>query len=133
MLAAGAVVLDVRPGDAFAVAHLPGSINISLSGQFASWAGIALGLHSHPVLVADNSAQIEEARMRLARVGLDDIAGHLAGGVDAWRSAGFELATLPQLEPAEAAAYLSNPRWQVLDVRRRPEWDDGHIEGAHFA
>ena len=133
MLAAGAVVLDVRPGDVFAAAHVPGSINISLSGQFASWAGIALGLHSHPVLIADTSAQIEEARMRLARVGLDDIAGYLAGGIDAWRNAGFEVATVPQLEPAEAAAHLSDPRWQVLDVRRKPEWDDGHIEHARFA
>jgi glyoxylase-like metal-dependent hydrolase (beta-lactamase superfamily II)/rhodanese-related sulfurtransferase len=133
ILAAGGVVLDVRPGDAFAAAHVPGSINISLSGQFASWAGIMLGLHSNPVLMTDTEAQLEEARMRLARVGLDEVAGHLAGGVQAWSRAGFATASTPQMEPAEAAAHLDDPQWQVLDVRRKPEWDDGHVESAVFA
>ena len=33
-------------------AHVPGSIGIALSGQFASWAGGILGIHANPVLVA---------------------------------------------------------------------------------
>src|SRR5208282_4843533 len=59
-------VIDVRPGDEFAAGHVPGSINIALSGQFASWAGGILGIHSKPVLIGDTEAQIEEARLRLA-------------------------------------------------------------------
>lgn len=133
VLQAGGVLLDVRPGELFASAHVPGSINISLSGQFATWAGIALGLHSDPVLVADTDEQVKEARMRLARVGLDDVIGYLAGGVAAWRNAGHELKSLPQMEPAEAAGHIDDSRWQILDVRRRSEWEDGHIERAQFA
>lgn len=133
ILQAGGTVLDVRPAEAFAAAHLPGAINISLGGQFASWAGIVLGLHAHPVLIADSEEHVQEARMRLARIGMDDVAGYLVGGIEAWQDAGFAVASMTQIDPAEAAAHLSDPRWQVLDVRGRGEWDDGHIEGAHWA
>jgi rhodanese-related sulfurtransferase len=133
IIKAGGAALDVRPGDAFATSHVPGSINISLSGQFASWAGIVLGLRANPVLIADTDAQVSESRMRLARVGVDEIRGYLAGGVGAWRSAGFKTASLSQIDPAEANAHARDPRWQVLDVRRKPEWDDAHVEGAIWA
>src|SRR5690242_18655243 len=72
LLDAGVTALDVRPGDAFASGHVPGSINIALSGQFASWAGSVLGLSSRPVLIAETADQISEARLRLARVGIED-------------------------------------------------------------
>src|SRR5579859_1927635 len=84
MLKDGEIALDVRPGDEFAAGHVPGSVNIALSGQFASWAGTVLGLSSHPVLIAATDAQIEEARTRLARVGIEALDGYLAGGVAAW-------------------------------------------------
>src|ERR1051326_994571 len=67
----GVFVLDVRPNADFAAAHVPGSVNIALSGQFASWAGAIMGLSAHPVLVADTPEQYAEARLRLARVGID--------------------------------------------------------------
>ena len=50
-LSAGELALDVRPGDEFAAGHVPGSVNIALSGQFASWAGTVLGLAAHPCLL----------------------------------------------------------------------------------
>ncbi len=53
-LAQGQIALDVRPADDFAAGHVPGSINIALSGQFASWAGAVLGLSAQPVLIADH-------------------------------------------------------------------------------
>src|SRR5579863_10432242 len=67
MLNNGEIALDVRPGEEFAAGHVPGSVNIALSGQFASWAGTVLGLTAHPVLIAATEQQIEEARLRLAR------------------------------------------------------------------
>ena len=85
-------MLDVRSGEEFAAGHVPGSIGIALSGQFASWAGGILGIHSKPVLVGDSEAQIEEARLRLARVGIEDLRGYLAGGVTAWQKAGLPVA-----------------------------------------
>src|ERR1035441_5352537 len=81
LLNEGEIVLDVRPGDEFAAGHVPGSVNIALEGQFASWAGTVLGLSSHPVLIAGPHSQLEEARLRLARVGIEVLDGYLEGGV----------------------------------------------------
>jgi hydroxyacylglutathione hydrolase len=130
MLEEGVVALDVRPGDEFANGHVPGSINIALSGQFASWAGTILGLAARPVLIADSPEQLSEARLRLTRVGIEEARGYLNGGVGAWKQAGFALAELPQI-----TVQTLHDRWQahasqVLDVRREPEWHAGHIEGA---
>jgi len=120
----------VRSGDEFAAGHVPGSVNIALSGQFASWAGTVLGLASHPVLLADTEQQIEEARLRLARVGIEALNGYLQGGVAGWKAAGLPIATTPQISPQELQAKLQSGEVQVLDVRREPEWDGGHIESA---
>jgi hydroxyacylglutathione hydrolase len=128
-------VLDIRPGDQFAVGHLPGSVNIALSGQFASWAGSVLGIHSRPVLVGDTSAQIEEARMRLARVGIEDLCGYLAGGVGEWKKAGFPLLATRQISVQELSLELGNGNGHgiaVLDVRREGEWQAGHMAEAEW-
>lgn len=130
MLKEGEIALDVRPGDDFAAGHVPGSVNIALSGQFASWAGTVFGLSSHPVLTAATDAHIEEARTRLARVGIEALDGYLAGGVTAWKHAGLPVATIAQITVADLNAQLQSPGLQVLDVRREPEWDAAHIEDA---
>jgi glyoxylase-like metal-dependent hydrolase (beta-lactamase superfamily II)/rhodanese-related sulfurtransferase len=130
MLDEEAVALDVRPGDQFAQAHVPGSINIALSGQFASWAGTVLGLSTRPVLIAENPEQLSEARLRLARVGIENVAGYLEGGVSAWKQAGFALAEVPQITAQDLSNRLQAHTSQVLDVRREPEWNAAHIEHA---
>jgi hydroxyacylglutathione hydrolase len=130
MLNQGAIALDVRPGDEFAAGHVPGSVNIALSGQFASWAGTVLGLSAHPVLIAASDSQLEEARLRLARVGIEVLDGFLDGGVSAWKQAGFSVATIPQITVGQLNARLRTHEVQVLDVRRAPEWDAAHIESA---
>jgi rhodanese-related sulfurtransferase len=130
LLQQNANVLDVRPGDEFAAGHVPGSIGIALSGQFASWAGGILGIHSKPVLIGDSDAQIEEARLRLARVGIEDLRGYLAGGVAAWQKAGLPLVKTAQISPQELNQKLLEGSWRpldVLDVRREGEWQAGHI------
>jgi len=130
MLREGEIALDVRSGDDFAAAHVPGSINIALSGQFASWAGTVLGLTAHPVLIADTDQQLEEARVRLARVGMEALDGYLAGGLGAWKQAGLPVAQTRQITAEELRSRLRSGDVQILDVRRQGEWDAGHIEGA---
>ena len=130
MLSAGEMALDVRPNDEFAARHVPGSVNIALGGQFASWAGTVLGLSAHPVLIAASDAQLEEARLRLTRVGIEVLDGYLDGGVAAWTQAGFPLATITEMTANELDAQLKSHAVQVLDVRREPEWDAAHIESA---
>ena len=130
MLKAGEIALDVRPMDEFAAGHVPGSVNIALGGQFASWAATVLGLASHPVLIAETDAQIEEARIRLARVGIEELDGYLAGGVAAWKQSGQPLAIVAQIGAQELEQRLGAGKVQVLDVRREPEWDAGQVAGA---
>ncbi len=130
LLREGEIALDVRPGEEFAAGHVPGSVNIALSGQFASWAGTVLGLSAHPVLIAGSDSQLEEARMRLARVGIEILDGYLDGGVHAWKQAGFPMATISQINVGELETRSKAREVQVLDVRRGPEWDAAHIENA---
>jgi hydroxyacylglutathione hydrolase len=130
MLDDGALALDVRPSDEFAEGHVPGSINIALSGQFASWAGAVLGLSSAPVVIADNIEQLSEARLRLARVGIENLPGYLDGGVAAWKQAGFVIAQLPQITVQQLHDRSNDV--QLLDVRREGEWNAGHIASADW-
>jgi len=128
----GGIALDVRPVEQFAAAHVPGSINIALSGQFASWAGAVLGLSARPILIAETPDQVNEARLRLARVGIECVRGYLDGGVAGWTSAGFEAAQLPQMTVQELSRRLGDPDLRVLDVRRQGEWDAAHIADAEW-
>jgi len=132
MVDGGAIALDVRPPDQFAAGHVPGSICIPLSGQFASWAGAVLGLNSRPVLIAETPEQISEARMRLARVGIENLAGYLDGGIGAWQHAGLAPAQLPQITVRELDEQVRAGKLHVLDVRRQGEWDAGHIAEADW-
>ena len=130
----GCVVLDVRPAAEFGAGHVPGALNVGLSGQFASWAGILVPHGSKLVVVAADDAKVAEAATRLARVGLEPVEGFLAGGMNAWRDAGFETAGVPQITVEELRRRLdAEPGLQVLDVRRPAEYVEGHVPGARLA
>jgi hydroxyacylglutathione hydrolase len=132
LLQQGVFVLDVRPNADFAAAHVPGSVNIALSGQFATWAGTIMGLSARPVLVAETPEQINEARLRLARVGVQDVRGFLEGGVAAWKQSGLPLASIREITVRDLSDRRLRDRLQILDVRREGEWQSGHIEGAEW-
>jgi len=83
------------------------------------------------VLIAASVEQVAEARMRLARVGIEGARGYLEGGIGGWKQAGFNLAALSQISAMDLHQRL--PRLRVLDVRRAPEWQAGHIADAAWA
>jgi hydroxyacylglutathione hydrolase len=131
LAAAGHLVLDVRSAAEFGAGHVPGSVNVGLSGQFASWVGALVPLGTPLVIVAADESQVDEAVVRLARVGHDRVRGHLAGGVAAWRDAGYEASAVPQISVAELRRLLSERAdLQVLDVRRQAEYAAGHAPRA---
>ena len=130
-VAAGALLLDTRPSAAYGTGHVPGSIHIGLSGQFASWAGTLLSPSAAIVLVTEDADRVAEARTRLARVGLESVVGYLDGGILAWHQSGRLLATTEQIAVDELSRRIAaGEAAQVLDVRRPGEWNAGHIAQA---
>jgi glyoxylase-like metal-dependent hydrolase (beta-lactamase superfamily II)/rhodanese-related sulfurtransferase len=128
----GAVVVDTRPAMEFAVAHVPGSIHIALTGQYASWAARILGLDTPLILVGEDPEQVRESEMRLARVGIEKMAGYLADGVAGWIHSGFELDYIPQITVQDLMDLRSRERdrVEVLDVREPGEAAGGAIENS---
>ncbi|MFD7626464.1 rhodanese-like domain-containing protein [Streptomyces sp. NPDC059851] len=124
----GAQIVDGRDRAAFAAAHLPGSICEELDDRFASLVAEVVPFGTRLVLVLPEPAEEagREAVRQLLRIGYDDIAGHLVGGVDAWAAAGRPLRSFRTADAAELAGHLAERR--ILDVR--PEHPDGGIPGA---
>jgi len=126
----GDVLLDVRSATDFGSGHVPGSVNIGLGGQFAMWAGSLIPLSAAIVIIADTGAQVDEAVLRLARVGIENVKGYLEGGVQSWRNAGLPVETIPQLSVAELKEQMANGELQIVDVRRPGEYVNGHVPRA---
>lgn len=130
---AGAEVVDVRSNVEFGAGHVPGALNIGLGGQFASWAGTLLDPARPVLIVAADDDRAAEAVLRLSRVGLENAAGSLGGGVAAWRASGRPLATVPQITVADLRSLVGKGELQVVDVRRAAEYAAGHVPGAVHA
>ncbi len=128
----GAVVLDTRPAMQFAVAHVPGSVHIALTGQYASWAARILGLDPRLIIAAEDLEHVRESQIRLARVGVENLAGYLADGVAGWIKNGFELDYIPQITVQDFAELREqeSDRIAVLDVREPSELTGGAIENS---
>ncbi len=132
--AQGSVILDTRDAAEFGAGHVPGALNIGLGGQFASWAGSLIPITASIVIVANSDEKVAEAQLRLARVGLEKVQGYLADGMDAWKKAGLDLDSVPQISVAELKKLIeTQPDLQIVDVRRPVEYASGHAPRAASA
>ena len=128
------LILDVRAAAEFGAGHVPGSINIGLGGQFAIWAGTLIPMGTPIVIVTESEENAQQAVTRLARVGHESVKGFLAGGIAAWHDAGLELDAVSQITVGELNELMSNPApLQIVDVRRSPEYQSGHVPHALHA
>jgi hydroxyacylglutathione hydrolase len=131
-ICAHCLIVDVRPKEAFAAAHIPGSVNIPLGQNLPTWAGWVLPYDRPTLIVPDDPADVPEVVTHLLRVGFDDVQGYLEGGLADWETHGFELGRLETISVHDLAARLKGDGAPfVLDVRTGSEWESGHIEGAH--
>jgi len=89
-----------------------------------------LGLDRELILVAEDAKAAEEARMRLARVGIERVAGYVDGGITAWVAARLPLVMTQQITVQDLRD--SDGDFSIIDVRRRGEWKSGHIAGAEL-
>jgi hydroxyacylglutathione hydrolase len=137
---AGAQLLDTRDPSEFAAAHLTGSINIGLGGQYATWAGTLLDAARPIVIVADPGAEAQSA-LRLGRIGFDHVVGFLEGGLAAIpdlreprEPQGFApqvIVSTDRLSPQTAADRMAGPNPPlVLDIRTPRERTDKSIDGS---
>jgi glyoxylase-like metal-dependent hydrolase (beta-lactamase superfamily II)/rhodanese-related sulfurtransferase len=125
----GAQVLDTREPVDFAAAHLAGSVNIGLAGQYATWAGTILA-HDRPiVIVADPGREVESA-VRLGRIGFDQVAGYLEGGLRSLDSRPDLTATIERLAPPLAAEQLADGSATAIDLRTLSERGQRSIPGS---
>lgn len=129
-LHAGAVVLDVRAPEAFGGGHIPRALNAGLGSSFPTWAGTILPPGREVLLVLDRPEDLWEASWGLLRTGYEAPVGWLAGGMQAWRTSGREIAFLPQITVHDLAR--RRDEFAVLDVRQPAEWRQGHIQGAYW-
>lgn len=121
---AGAQLIDVRPTEAFAESHIPGAVSIELREAFATWLGWLADPARPIVFVRSPDQDAGEVIWQALKIGLDTIAGELAGGMATWRSAAQPVATIPLVSPDT----LGSAR--VLDIRQDDEFAGGHVPGA---
>ncbi|MBI4888606.1 MAG: MBL fold metallo-hydrolase, partial [Acidobacteria bacterium] len=126
----GIQVLDTRDSAEFAAAHLDGSINIGLVGQYATWAGTVLTREQPIVIVADPGAETEAA-VRLGRIGFDHVIGYLQGGLRSADGSAARIVTTERISAEVAAGRLASPAPPVvLDVRAPSERAQKFIAGS---
>ena len=128
--AAGAQILDTREPEEFAAAHLAGSINIGLSGQYATWAGTLLD-HEHPIVIVSSPDREYESAVRLGRIGFDNVAGYLSDGMHSLESRPDLVEFTERLSAPLAAEFLSSDHPPLLlDVRNPRERAQKSIDGS---
>ncbi|HEX6126080.1 MAG TPA: rhodanese-like domain-containing protein, partial [Pyrinomonadaceae bacterium] len=120
------VVLDVRAASEFGARHLPNAINVGLSGKFATWAGTFITVGTPLAIVAGNEAQVDEAFMRLARVGLETVTGYIL-----MSDYIGETTSIDQVQVNQLSEIIRKERdVQFIDVRQPGEYAAGHASGA---
>ena len=120
------VVLDVRPAAAFGGGHIPNAINIGLSGKFATWSGTFIPVGTPLAIAADTQQQVDEAFMRLARVGLESVQGFILMADHVG-----ELSTIAQVPVGDACKCSQSQNGvQLVDVRQPGEYAAGHASRA---
>ena len=127
---AGATLLDPREPADFALAHLAGAVNIGFQGRFAEWAGCILPPSRDIILVGDPGLAAE-AKIRLARVGLDRVVGQLTEAVSMFANQPELVERSSRLTVGQLAELQSlAPALQLVDVRAAAETANGTIPGA---
>ena len=125
----GGQILDTRDPAEFAAAHLRGSLNIGLGGQYATWAGTMLSRDRPIVIIADPGRELEAAT-RLGRIGFDHIVGYLNDGLRGLESRPDLTATTERVAPPLAAERLATGKPVVVDVRAASEREQKHVAGS---
>jgi rhodanese-related sulfurtransferase len=128
---AGEWVVDLRDRIAFAAGHVPGTFSFPLDNRFATYLGWMIPWGTPLTLLGDSPEQVAQAQRELARIGIDRPAAAATGRPETWAGErGVASLRLVKFGDLAAAGGAGNGGPVVLDVRRRLEWEAGHIAGA---
>lgn len=126
----GGQLLDVREAVEFEGAHLAGAVNVGLHGSFASWCGTVLD-RERPIAIIAAPERQQEAALRLGRIGLDQVAGYLDGGMQALESRPDLVRQTERVTAIGLSDELAaRDRPFILDVRTAREYEEKRIEGS---
>jgi hydroxyacylglutathione hydrolase len=129
---AGEWVVDLRDRVAFAAGFVPGSFSFPLGGSFATYLGWVIPWNKPVTLLGETPEQVGEAQRELIRIGIDRPAAAATGRAQDW-AGGQPLASLRLAKFGDLAAALAargGDGLVILDVRRRLEFQAGHLAGA---
>lgn len=134
MMAAGTAVVDTRSSAEFGAGHINGAFNVQMStSEFEQRVGWVVEDDTPIILITNTAEEAQRCIHNMAFIALDQaVVGYLHGGMDAWMEAGEPVHTIPQIDVHTLNHKLFTNGLQVLDVREDDEWNEGHIEGAHF-
>jgi hydroxyacylglutathione hydrolase len=126
----GAQLLDTREPAKFEGAHLRGSVDVGLSGSYATWCGTLLDPERPIVLIAEPGRELEAAT-RLGRIAFDTVAGYLAGGMQSLSGRPDLVDRIERITAGSLAERLAAPQPPLLvDVRAPGEWQERRIDAA---
>ncbi len=125
----GGQILDTRDSNEFAAAHLKGSINIGLGGQYATWAGTILD-HARPIVIIADPGRENEAAVRLGRIGFDHIVGFLQDGLRSLESRPDLTVATERLSAPLAAERIATGEPLTVDVRTPAERAQKAVAGS---
>ena len=123
------IILDVRTPDEFEKSHIPRSIFIGLDGSFAPWVGELIADVDQKIIFICDLGREEETITRLSRVGFDNTIGYLDGGITSWINSGKETDSVASIDP-EKTSQINTEKNQIIDVRKKSEYDLGKVKKA---
>lgn len=124
------LILDTRPAQIFKNAFIPGAINIGIDGNFAPWVGTLIPNINQSIVIIADPKRIKEVIIRLARVGYDNVVGHLEGGFKNWTLAQKPVDSVTSIDAHQLQQKMLDASLSILDVRKTNEFLSGHILGA---
>jgi len=124
------LVIDTRSILAFGGGHIPGAINIALESSFPNWIGWMIDPEKRLLLVVESERDVTLATEHLFRLGYDNLAGYLHGGMTSWQNAGLPLPSIGEWTVQELNQCKDRASITVLDVRSDAEYKEGAVPGA---
>ncbi|MCC9603220.1 MBL fold metallo-hydrolase [Stieleria sp. JC731] len=124
-------VIDLIAQSEFGKHHVPGTINLP-NNMLATWAGWILDYDKPVYLIGEDNesspADMQEAIRVLQKIGIDEIAGVFKRNELVQENKTTE--SYASETPEELSESIQSGQVQLIDVRSKAEWRDGHIPEA---